>query len=54
MLDLHQKMIREKMKHEEESKTVSKPGNKKTEGKATKVESTKTDYGSIRKIVVIT
>ena len=47
MLGLHQKMIREKMKHEEESKTVSKPENKKTEGKATKVESTKTDYGSM-------
>jgi phage host-nuclease inhibitor protein Gam len=42
MLDLHQKMIREKIKHEEESQTVSKPEKKKTEGKATKV-----DYGSM-------
>ena len=44
MLNLHQKMVREKMKHEAESKTVSKPEDEKTDTKATKVESSRTNY----------
>ena len=44
MLNLHQKMVREKTKHEAESKTVSKPEDEKTDTKATKVESSRTNY----------